>query len=427
MPDTSRLPDAFRHVDTWIFDCDGVITSEEGYLDAAGLTIREVLESPFYLGLSPPDYSFVPEIYYRRLAAMDRTDRRKYLSREFIVAVKARGLNSNWDLAYVVIGIYLGDLLGKAIHAVNSDDREALAECNAPANVVKAWMRAKERGAWRSALCLEQLTGWGEVLREEEISVNPRHELHLQIVDDFRPDVRGLGILDELNHRLPGGRNDPLMADVSPFGRPSPFWTECQMLFQEWYLGPELFEKVYGRPIRYGPKPGLIRAEEPLLGRPRTRKALTAFRDRGFTLGIATGRPSWEVITPFEDWGFLDFFDKRRFGTHDRVEAAEAELLELDITKNLSKPDPFIFLRAIHPEAAVKQLVEDESLRTGNAHYAVIGDTVADIWAARAAGCPSVAVLSGVTGIKAKRQLEQAKPDLIVQDIGELAELVAGA
>lgn len=426
MPDTSRLPDAFRDVDTWIFDCDGVITSEEGYFDAAGLTIREVLESPFYLGLSPPDYSSVPEICYRRLASMDRSERRKYLARDFIIAVKARGLNSNWDLAYLVIGIYLGDLLGAAIRAVHCGDLEALDEVQAPSEVLETWREAKERGAWRSALRLEHLTPWGELLREQGISVTPRHELHLQLVDDFRPDVRGLGILDELNHRLSSARSDPATADAAPFGRPSPFWSECQTLFQEWYLGPELYEKIYERSIRFGPKPGLVRSEAPLLGLPRTKRALTAFRDAGFQLGIATGRPVWEVLTPFDSWGISGLFDERRRGTHDLVEAAEAELLELDITKNLSKPDPFLFLRVIHPDASVTQLVEDEALRGSNPRFAAVGDTVADIWAARAAGCPVVAVLSGASGVKAKRQIEEAKPDLIVQDIGELAEMVAG-
>ena len=36
-----------------IFDLDGVITSEEAYWDAAGLTLHELLYSPRYWGLYP--------------------------------------------------------------------------------------------------------------------------------------------------------------------------------------------------------------------------------------------------------------------------------------------------------------------------------------------------------------------------------------
>ena len=37
--------------DLIIFDLDGVITSEEAYWDAAGLTLHELLYSPRYWGL----------------------------------------------------------------------------------------------------------------------------------------------------------------------------------------------------------------------------------------------------------------------------------------------------------------------------------------------------------------------------------------
>lgn len=419
---TNRLPEAFDGVKTWIFDCDGVITSEERYFDAAGLTVREVLESPCFLGLSPPDYSVVPEVFYRRLAKMSRGDMRKYLEREFIVRLKARGLNSNWDLAYVVIGIFLGDFFGKYFQAIENEDSETLAEGDAPGEVLDVWRAAARDENWREALRLDQMAPWGEVLREQGIAVTQRHELQLQLVDDFHPDVRGLDILEELNRRMPGpGKRSE---KPTPFGRPSPFWTECQMIFQEWYLGAELFEKIYERPIRYGPKPGLIYGEEPLLGHRRTRAALEKMSGAGCRLGIATGRPAWEVLTPFEEWDVLAYFDRRMLGTHDRLEAAEAELEALGRVQNLSKPDPFVLLRAVHPDATTLQLLEDERLRTQNETVAFVGDTVADIWAGQAAGCPTVAVLSGVTGVRARKQIEEAKPDLIVADIGELAECV---
>lgn len=426
MPETSRLPQAFQDVDTFIFDCDGVITSEEGYFDAAGLTIREILESPLDLGLSPPDYAVVPEVFYRRMNALSRDEMRKYLSREFIVAIKSRGLNSNWDLAFVVIGIYLGDLLGEAFQALQRDDVKALYEFGLLPDTIESWRRTAQAGNWEEVLRLDQLASIGTALRDRKLSVTSRHELHLQILDDFHPDVRGLEILQELNRRLPTARHDPGQPPIGPFARPSPFWTEVMLLFQEWYLGDELFEKVYGNPIRFGPKPGLIHHEEPLLGVTRTEKALRRMKEAGFKLGIATGRPKWEVLTPFAEWSVRDYFDENHFGTHDRVEDAEQELQAHGRKINLSKPDPFILLRAIHPNVDTLRLVDDDALRTHNHHVAYVGDTVADVWAGRAAGCPTVAVLSGASGILGRKQIEEAQPDLIVQDLYELAKLIAG-
>src|SRR5579864_918301 len=45
--------------DLIIFDLDGVITSEEAYWDAAGLTLHELLYSPRYWGLHEIDTKFV--------------------------------------------------------------------------------------------------------------------------------------------------------------------------------------------------------------------------------------------------------------------------------------------------------------------------------------------------------------------------------
>ncbi len=425
MSGANHLPESFREVEIFLFDCDGVITSEEGYFDAAGLTIREILESPLYLGLSPQDYSVVPEVFYRRLASMQRIERRKYLSREFIVRLKARGLNSNWDLAFVVIGIYLGDLFGETLQALMESGEGKANEEQVPPDVWEFWLKAGKEGRWNEAFRIDQLAAWGNLLREKSVTVTPRHELHLQLVDDFHPDVRGYDILNELNHRLPTNRQHPDQAPVEPFCKPSPFWTECQMLFQEWYLGETLFEEIYGRPAGFGPKPGLIHAEEPLLGIPKTKRALEAIRDAGYTLGIATGRPAPEIVTPLEEWGLKDFFDAERFGTHDRVEAAEEEIAAMGRQDVLSKPDPFIFLRAFHPKASTLELIEDKSLRENNHNAAIVGDTVADIWAGKAAGFRTVAVLSGASGVLGRKQIEEAQPDLIVQDIYELAELIA--
>ena len=54
----------------------------------------------------------------------------------------------------------------------------------------------------------------------------------------------------------------------------------------------------------------------------------------------------------------------------------------------------------------------------------IVGDAQADIWAARTINCPSVAVLSGAIGPTSRRQLEEAHPDLLCENILELTHLL---
>lgn len=84
-----------EHYDTILFDMDGVITSEENYWNVSGLTVYELLFSNRYYGdeelnaaACQADLAHIRE----RVFAHDRAIR----------CVKEYGINSNWDLTYVV-------------------------------------------------------------------------------------------------------------------------------------------------------------------------------------------------------------------------------------------------------------------------------------------------------------------------------------
>lgn len=74
---------------TVIFDMDGVVTSEEGYWDAAALSVAEFLGYP----LDVPAQLRKEFFYDNRI----------------IKLLKERGINSNWDLAYIVIALWNKD------------------------------------------------------------------------------------------------------------------------------------------------------------------------------------------------------------------------------------------------------------------------------------------------------------------------------
>ncbi len=105
--------------DLIIFDLDGVITSEEAYWDAAGLTLHELMYSPSYWGIgASKNYAAATT------AEESRDTSRSTLPESEIMAYKARSINSNWDTCYVAVCLRLIDalaLLQKQVPGTISD------------------------------------------------------------------------------------------------------------------------------------------------------------------------------------------------------------------------------------------------------------------------------------------------------------------
>lgn len=90
-----------KEFDKIIFDMDGVLTSEENYWNSAALTIYELLNSKKYFGNSTihADEVFACTAKLRKeIFGDDRT----------IITLKNFGVNSNWDLAYLVLAGIVG-------------------------------------------------------------------------------------------------------------------------------------------------------------------------------------------------------------------------------------------------------------------------------------------------------------------------------
>ena len=423
---------------------DGVLTSEESYFDAAGLTVREIFESPLYLGLSPPDYTSIPEVFYRRMSAGARNEWRKYLPSELIIRCKSHGISTNWDLAYLVAALYLAPLFIRSLHGLTgtkgtedkSDDSERWDTAEGLAvrpttsidekeveeglgKLAKTYRQAASRGDWSSALRISDFMTWGEWLRSRSVKMVAHKGIELQLFDDFHPQTRGLDLLSSVHESVPEIGKE----FAGLFGRNTALWKDLQEIFQEWYLGEELYARQSGRPVRAWPKPGLIYKEEPLLGMERTKAVLARFRHAGLNLGIATGRPRIEILSPLKRWGLDSCFEAQRIATHDELEKAQRILHKYRIVESLSKPHPFVFLRAIHPGETALNLYKGRYDSHQHRRFAVVGDAVADIWAGKKIGCPTVAVLSGVAGVLGRRHLEDSQPDLIVRNVEELAAL----
>ncbi len=92
--------------DLIVFDLDGVITSEEAYWDAAGLTLHELMYSPHYWNIGA-----ARQYHPAANAEESRRVSRDIFPEAEILALKSRAINSNWDTCYAAVCLHLIDLL----------------------------------------------------------------------------------------------------------------------------------------------------------------------------------------------------------------------------------------------------------------------------------------------------------------------------
>jgi len=407
-----------------VFDLDGVITSEEAYWDAAGLTLHELLYSPHYwdvdgslLGAGEQDKQdrqYIPAA----TAEESRCISRAILPEPEILALKARAINSNWDVCYAAVCLRLINLLALL------PDISALLP-------LRPW-----DAGWLAAF-RKQISGTipGQAAGHPTTGHPQGVPLHFQNVGAPLAGARSAGsarlnthIFDtaifkgyvglELINRFDVYASEVLGCPVNDvFSRYSPLWAFCRDIFQEWYLGDELYSETYGHPPGQMGKPGCIHFERPLLPPEEIGTTLEALSQQGYVLGFATGRTYQEAAYPLKMYGLLRYFDEQHIATYDNIERAEAELRSHGNQTLLSKPHPFQFLVAAglaQPSPAMQ-----------SEPFVVVGDSTSDILGGRAAGALTVAVLTGARTPEARQLLEQSDPDFIIDDMTKLPELLA--
>jgi phosphoglycolate phosphatase-like HAD superfamily hydrolase len=370
-----------------IFDLDGVITCEDAYWDAAGLVLHELLYSPLYWHLDVhqpgPDGQYHPVT----TAAESRRVSRAVFPETDILALKARAVNTNWDTCYATVCLHLIPLLAAL------PDLPSLLP-------LQPW-----DAAWLTAL-------------RERISYS--RNIYAALPETIAPFLDTPALRGKVGFELLN-RFDVYASEVlghaieNVFSRYSPFWTFCQDIFQQWYLGDELYAQVYGHAPAQRGKPGCIHFEQPLLPVEQIRAALETLRQQGYVSGIATGRRKQEALIPLKRYGLLPYLDERHIATSDDVERAEAILRACGDQTLLNKPHPFVFLHA----AGLSQ-------EAGQAprNFIVVGDSTSDILGGRAAGALTVAVLTGARTAEARALLAQSKPDFTIEDVTKLPELL---
>lgn len=185
-----------------------------------------------------------------------------------------------------------------------------------------------------------------------------------------------------------------------------------KQIFQEVYLGKELFETTYDRPPQFYHDDGLIHREQPLVDKHLLDKLAAKH-----VLAIATGRPRAEADYP------LDQFDLRKhfaqiMALEDCLREEKRILKEDGKAVSLGKPDPFM-LDAI--AAQLKRPV---------AEYYYVGDMPDDMIAARrsASGYKGIGMLlSAPDRNRLRTDLLEAGADAVIEDFEQLRCLVESA
>ncbi|MCK9478351.1 MAG: HAD hydrolase-like protein [Firmicutes bacterium] len=316
---------------TVLFDMDGVITSEQRYWDAAALAIYEHLNSNI-------DVDFAME---------NKDDIRKdiFCNDKTVHYLKNIGVNSNWDVAYVILS---------------------------------------------AALIIGAKDGFEAVFK------------YLKNLNLTAP-----ALYDHIGKKSPLGK------------RGGKGYHRLVLTFQEWYLGDEMFlEKWHEKPQLKGKK-GLLDCEQPVIPIDDIKNVLKTLFDHGISLGIGTGRVDFETKLPLGQWDISKYFDENKIITYTEVLKSEKETG----ISPLAKPHEYTFLKGmLGKDFDDKKILGGFYDKTATKKTLVIGDAGADIFSAKAAGMDFAAVLTGISGRKAKDYFLANGADYILNDITGLIE-----
>ena len=342
-------------LDLLLFDMDGVLIDElVSYRYAICLTVQTYLQDLVGLPPGPRDWVLPEDIIAFKLAG---------------------GFNDDWDVTTGILAYFL---------ALLDAPTPTLPRPQTPAEII-AYLRSAGRPNDAAVQALRQ-----------------RADLQ-----SFARALRAQGGGLAAARRLLGNGDGPrLFAEGDLHGT-----NLVARIFEEVYLGEELFVKSYGEaPIAVHTE-GLIRRERMIIAR-----STVAELARRAALGIATGRSRDQARYALEAAGIAEYF--QALAAREDFVAAEEEHFELTGERvSLGKPHPFTLLQV------ARQIVAP------SARCAYIGDTLDDVRAAKAAKAEmdfvSIACLAPAEDKESmRREFERVGADAIIDHPDELLGLI---
>lgn len=376
----------FRLYKTVLFDVDGVFLSEERCFDASALSVWELLHSPQYLGLDDQKHVVRPsEEQIRRIR------KEVFVNDQVLDWMKQKGLNSNWDMVYLVFSGQLMLFL-KALYEEKPERVKQLLSEPVTAEVLQAIQNEANGFQLRFSGFISLFDG------KENLD---KHQL--------------LIYFNELAYEWFGFA-------VDAFSRNSSLWKLAYSVYQEWYLGDQRFEETEGKPARQKGKKGFLENEIPLAEPEKVRQLLTTLKEKGIKAGIGTGRSFLETEVPFRSFGWFTLLDENHIATASDVMEAEKAYPH---RAPLGKPEPFTYVRAyLGREADISDCLDHPLPFENGKEILIVGDSVADLLAARKMGCDFAATLTGLTGKAARAKFEELGADYVLEDITHFIPLL---
>lgn len=373
-------------IKTVLFDVDGVLLSEERYFDSSALTVWEILNSGKYIGLAPNKNKVE---YSDEEIAEIRSN--VFADDQVLKLLKSAGLNANWDMIYVTVCNQLIHLLEQ----VKGTEK---------ANIEK-WVT--------NPIDRKVLQEIGEVLATKNVQLD-----FLGLLENFADAEKTKdGLFTHIDKLV----KEKLDVSGSQFAQSGALWDTCEHICQEWYVGDDNVLESTGRPSVQTGKSGFLSQEKVLAPAEEIARMFAELKDAGIMIGIGTGRPELETIEPFKHLNWLQYFNVNNIVTADDVLAAEREYPNLQ----LSKPNPYTYVMALSSkQKTALECIETQLPLENGEEVLIVGDSLADLLAARKMGSTFAAVLTGLSGKNARAEFENYNVKYIFDNVMDVRDFV---
>ncbi|UIO44798.1 HAD hydrolase-like protein [Brevibacillus brevis] len=375
-------------IKTILFDVDGVMLSEERYFDASALTVWEFLYSPQYVGLAGEEFTASPEE-----AQIRQVREQVFAHDEVLNFIKSRGINSNWDMVFLAFSYQLIRL----IEVVKTQIPEA------------------------TSLLVEQIDR-PQLAKVKEWAATYAPDFQVDYAAFTADFAKGSAQKAEMLLYLNQIAKERCGIATEMFSRNSDLWQLIQKTFQEWYLGDERVAASIGRETMQPGKKGFLADEIPIVPPAEMVELFRTLKEKGYTLGIGTGRPTIETHVPLSEMNILEWFDPNRVVTASHVLDAEEAFPSF---APMSKPHPYCYVKGLLGlDAPISDAVHFSLPIENGEEVLIVGDSLADFLAARSIGCKFAATLTGLSGQDARSKFEEEKADFILDDVRDILSIL---
>lgn len=385
-----------KNLDSLIFDCDGVLLNTANSFDQA---IKNAI-----------DYFFTNIIQFEKSI-------KSFVSNEDIVLLRnTGGLGNDWDLSFIIIFYYISLVL---LRFQNTPDNKKLIVktlLNIPDDFESLQKRINVFISFQSLFKKLKFTS-NDLISVKEKGNYKLNELTNKMNSNGLESGK-LALIDRLKLVYPD--IDKIWIKLENlFGYELPHLDNLiKRLFEEIYLGSEMFKKIYeADPIFYF-GPGLIENESLIPSSDLFQKLILNYGFKKF--GIASSRPENEALYVLNRFNIItDYFNENALIFLNSIYKEEQRIVENTGEKiRLEKPNPYSLM------------LTARNITPTNNEIAYIGDTASDLIAVQNANKENEFIFYSICVYgtspepeKLKNKFREIKANIIIPDPDNLLDL----